>query len=181
MNRQIVISGVGGQGVLFITRLLAQAFMDGGSPVLTSETHGMAQRGGIVISHLKGGDFQSPLIRPGHADLLIALKTETLDQHCGFLKQNGEAVVNAANGAVAGRGLEGITIKTVDADRLAETDNSPGSVNLYMLGAALSLGSICSMDSVKEQVRLRLAKKEEIVVQSALSALDRGFSAVNES
>jgi len=68
IRQQIVISGVGGQGVLFITGLLADAAIDKGLPVFTSETHGMAQRGGTVISHLKVGDFSSPLIRPGHAD-----------------------------------------------------------------------------------------------------------------
>ena len=64
-KQQIVISGVGGQGVLFVTRLLAEAAIARGLPVLTSETHGMAQRGGSVVSHLKVGDFSSPLIRSG--------------------------------------------------------------------------------------------------------------------
>ncbi|MCX5883025.1 MAG: 2-oxoacid:acceptor oxidoreductase family protein, partial [Deltaproteobacteria bacterium] len=51
IKQQIIISGVGGQGVLFVTRLLAEAAMMKGYPVLTSETHGMAQRGGTVVSH----------------------------------------------------------------------------------------------------------------------------------
>ena len=59
-NQQLIISGVGGQGVLFITRLLAEAAIAGGLPVLSSETHGMAQRGGIVVSHLKVGGFAGP-------------------------------------------------------------------------------------------------------------------------
>ena len=53
----------------FVTRLLAEAAIAKGLAVLSSETHGMAQRGGTVLSHLKVGDFSSPLIRPGHADL----------------------------------------------------------------------------------------------------------------
>ena len=97
-RQQIVISGVGGQGVLFVTRLLAEAAIGCGLPVLTSETHGMAQRGGTVISHFKVGEFYSPLIRSGQADGLIALKSENLATHAVFLKPGGWAVVNAADG-----------------------------------------------------------------------------------
>ena len=73
-HQQKVISGVGGQGVLFDTRLMAEAAIRKGLPVLTSETHGMAQRGGTVISHLKVGAYTSPLIRTGQADVLLAMK-----------------------------------------------------------------------------------------------------------
>ena len=96
IKQQIIISGVGGQGVLFVTRLLAEAAMMKGFPVLTSETHGMAQRGGTVVSHLKVGDFSSPLIRPFSADGLLALKPESLAQHGGFVKPGGWAIVNSS-------------------------------------------------------------------------------------
>jgi indolepyruvate ferredoxin oxidoreductase beta subunit len=59
VRQQILISGVGGQGVLFITILLAEAAINKGLPVFTSETHGMAQRGGTVVSHLKVGNFSA--------------------------------------------------------------------------------------------------------------------------
>ena len=132
---QIVISGVGGQGVLFITRLLAEAAIRKGLPVFTSETHGMAQRGGTVISHLKVGDFASPLINPGQADGLIALKAESLDQHGGYLKSGGWAAVNSpAPLAIKGTAR----LFYLDADRLAREMDDPRSVNLIMLGFALS-------------------------------------------
>ena len=70
---QIVILGLGGQGILFITKLLAEAAMVEGREVITSETHGMAQRGGSVESHVKIGAFQGSLVRRGHADCVIAL------------------------------------------------------------------------------------------------------------
>ncbi|MEE4609050.1 MAG: 2-oxoacid:acceptor oxidoreductase family protein [Desulfobacteraceae bacterium] len=81
IRQQIVISGLGGQGVLFVTRLLAEAAIDARLPVFTSETHGMAQRGGTVVSHLKIGAYASPLIRPGQADGLICLKAENVAAH----------------------------------------------------------------------------------------------------
>ena len=71
ISQQLILSGVGGQGILFITRLLAETAIAKGLPVMTSETHGMAQRGGIVISHLKVGSFSSPLVQPGRAAGLI--------------------------------------------------------------------------------------------------------------
>ena len=95
-NQQLIISGVGGQGILFITRLLAETAIEKGFHVLTSETHGMAQRGGIVISHLKIGGFSSPLVRPGQADGLLALKPETVPLHRHFLNADGWIVANAS-------------------------------------------------------------------------------------
>ena len=174
MNHQIVISGVGGQGVLFITGLLATACMDKGAHVLTSETHGMAQRGGTVISHLKIGEFSSPLIRPGSADLLIVLKSENLIQHQGFLKSHAMAVVNSQTATE----ISTATVISLDADQLAKDENNPGSVNLYMLGAALAVTDVCSLEDVKRQVEIRLKGKPEALVTAALTALDKGFHGV---
>lgn len=176
MNHQIIISGIGGQGVLFVTRLLAEACMNDNRHVLTSETHGMAQRGGTVISHLKVGDFKSPLIRPGNADLFIALKSENLDLHYGFLKKSGKAIVNSSevslthtNGA-----------KVLDADFLADQDNNHDSINLYMLGGAMALIPVCSIEKIKQQIKIRFAKKDEKVRDRAAMALERGFKAVKK-
>ena len=105
IQQQIVISGVGGQGVLFVTRLMAEAAIRKGLPVLTSETHGMAQRGGTVISHLKVGAYSSPLIRTGQADVLLAMKDEGAAQHGHYLHRDGWAVVNGADGADGWRRL----------------------------------------------------------------------------
>ncbi len=134
---QIVISGVGGQGVLFITRLLAEVAIAKGLPVFTSETHGMAQRGGTVISHLKVGEFTSPLINPGRADGLIALKAESLVQHGGYVRQGGWAAVNSAT-AITGAGETRFRASFLDADRLAQETNTPKTLNLLMLGFALA-------------------------------------------
>ncbi len=181
MNHQIVISGVGGQGVLFITGLLATACMDRGTHVLTSETHGMAQRGGTVISHLKIGEFASPLIRPGNADLLVVLKSENLIQHQGFLKPDGMAIVNSKLDSPSAAESPASKVIAMDADRLAENADNPGSVNLYMLGAALALMDVCHLDDVKQQIKIRLKGKPESLVTAALTALDKGFNEVKHS
>lgn len=167
MKYQIVISGVGGQGVLFVTRLLAEAAMLRGLPVFTSETHGMAQRGGTVLSHLKVGPFSSPLIQPGCADGLILLKSENRVQHGAFLTASGWLVVNAPeikNGAAA-----------VDADRLALTLNNPKAVNLIVLGYALNIipDFFCNGEDIKTLLEARLADRPDLR-SASLEALETG-------
>ena len=175
---QIVISGVGGQGVLFITRLLAEAAIAKGLPVFTSETHGMAQRGGTVISHLKVGKFTSPLINPGQADGLIALKAESLVQHGGYIKKGGWAVVNSAT-AVAGASDQLFQPSFFDADRLAQEMSAPKTLNLLMLGFALTGIAdksnpnqmlYCDVDDITAILKKRLEGKPGLL-QSAVQAL----------
>jgi len=69
---QYVIVGIGGQGILFSSRVLGHIAMSKGETVIGSEVHGMAQRGGSVISHFKIGDYSSPLVKAGEADTLLA-------------------------------------------------------------------------------------------------------------
>lgn len=174
-GQQIVISGVGGQGVLFVTRLLAGAAINKGIPVLTSETHGMAKRGGTVISHLKVGNFSSPLIRPFHADGLLALKAEGLAQHGSFLSPDGWGVVNSS---IAGEASGNMFY--ADADRAANTMGNPKSVNLVLLGFALAVLSepenlFCGMDDIKKGLYNRLSGKKEML-EGAIKALEAGYS-----
>jgi indolepyruvate ferredoxin oxidoreductase beta subunit len=176
---QIVISGVGGQGVLFITRLLAEAAIEKNLPVFTSETHGMAQRGGTVISHLKVGEFSSPLINPGRAGGLIALKAENMAQHGGYLKADAWAAVNspaAMELPASSRVFE------TDADRLARELGDPRSLNLIMLGFTLACAPQggadramlhCSLDDIKTVLENRLKGKVDLL-QSSLRALMAG-------
>jgi len=179
-RQQIVVSGVGGQGVLFVTRLLADAAIRKGASVLTSETHGMAQRGGVVVSHLKVGDFFSPLVRASRADGLIVLSAENLSLHRRFLGPVGWAVVNAPPKSLPGRGE---VVHAVDADALAKEIGNPQAVNLILLGYALSLPGareaggllFCSADDVRAALHERMAAKESLFA-AALSALALGMS-----
>ena len=182
MNRstmqQIVVSGLGGQGVLLVARLLAEAAMAHGLPVLTSETHGMAQRGGTVLSHLKVGDFASPLIRPGQADGLLALKAENLAAHGPYRREGAWTVVNAAAGADGALCL--------DADRLAGDLGDPRAVNLLVLGFALAAAGgdgrpllFCTRADVERVMQRRLAGRRQML-ESALTALAAGAAAAGD-
>ena len=182
-RQQIIISGVGGQGVLFVTRLLAEAAIAKGLPVFTSETHGMAQRGGTVLSHFKVGDFASPLIRPFQADVLILLKAENLKQHSSFLKSDGWAVSNASDSLAADTGT---VVMTIDADALAQKIENPKAVNLIVLGFALATAEkaaaddqklFCAVADIKNVLSTRFGKNQKML-KASLKALDAGYTAI---
>ena len=97
MNKDILICGVGGQGTVLASRVLAAAAMAEGSPVHSAETIGMAQRGGSVTSHVRIGDRAfSPLIAPGQADMLLAFEPGEAVRNLRYLRRDGIAVVNTA-------------------------------------------------------------------------------------
>ena len=186
VKQQIVISGVGGQGVLFITGLLAQVAIKKGLPVLTSETHGMAQRGGTVVSHLKVGGFSSPLIRPGRADGLLALKAENVGQYGSYLRPDAWVVVNSAEEIKPEGSWSAFC---VNADGLSQQINSPRSLNLLVLGFALSRMSaltaeqkkmFCTLDEIKTVLAERLSTNKALL-DASLRALEAGCAkACNE-
>jgi indolepyruvate ferredoxin oxidoreductase beta subunit len=181
-RQQILVGGVGGQGVLFVTSLLAEAAISRKLPVLTSETHGMAQRGGTVVSHLKVGGFSSPMIRPAQADGLIALKQETIAHLKGYLKPGAWVVANRAPRDAA---VPGVHIFCLDAEELAERTGNPKAANLVLLGFALAQGSgksqggqrlFCSFEELKSVLEKRLGDRKGMLL-SCLRALDAGHGA----
>lgn len=177
-RQQLVISGVGGQGVVFLTRLLAEAAIENGLPVFTSETHGMAQRGGTVISHLKVGDFSSPLVRPFKADGLLALNMAGLDLHGVYLKPGSWTVANHSENRAPE--LAG-SVFTVDADRVAQKINNPRSVNLVVLGFTMAVIEkkidstfFCSIKDIKTVLENRLGDTQKML-NAALTAIATGY------
>ncbi len=145
MNQQIVVSGIGGQGVLFVTRILAEAAIETHQEVLTSETHGMAMRGGTVISHVKIGSFTSPLIRAGQADIALFLHAGNLEVHRGFLKPEGLVYVN--------RDTNGDE-NAIDAAGLAREWGAPVIANLVLLGFAVRRGGLfCDAATIEAVLR----------------------------
>jgi len=181
-NQQIIISGVGGQGVLFVTRLLAEAAIKKSLAVFTSETHGMAQRGGTVLSHLKVGKYASPLIRPAQADGLLALRAENLTQHGAFLKDDGWVVVNGKDDDKMNKSK---SLASIDADMLAREIGNPKAVNLIVLGFALAMAEkkgensitlFCSPAEIKAVLEGRFGKNQKML-RASLKALEAGYNA----
>ena len=153
MKQQIVVSGIGGQGVLFVTRILAEAAIEKGLEVLTSETHGMAMRGGTVISHVKVGPFTSPLIRAGQADIGLFLHAGNLEVHRGFLKPGGLVYLNAAQ---SGAG------EAIDATAIAREHGSLVIANLVLLGFAVRGGRLFCDAAACEAVLKRISSPKQL-------------------
>jgi indolepyruvate ferredoxin oxidoreductase beta subunit len=137
---RLVIAGIGGQGVVFATKLLSQAGLARGAGVIASENHGMSQRGGSVMSHLKIGGSDAPLISRGTADALVGLDRSEAIRNLTFVRQGGAVFVNSANGLddTLRPRLDqlGIGVNAIDAARCAAELGSPAVVNLVVLGFA---------------------------------------------
>lgn len=97
MKYQIVIAGFGGQGSVFLVKILALCAGNKNVACLGTENHGMSQRGGAVSCTIKLGDYTNPVIDANQADLLIGLEKNEALRNLSFLKQNGTLAVNSDN------------------------------------------------------------------------------------
>lgn len=159
MSKNIILCGVGGQGTILASRLIASAAMKKDLPIKTAETIGMAQRGGSVFSHLRmGKGANSPLIARGQADLIIAFEPGEAVRQLPFLKKGGAVVVSKRPvmpvSAMIGKSsydasamisylkehVDRLTI--VDADLAARELRSSKTLNVVLLGAALRSGEL---------------------------------------
>jgi indolepyruvate ferredoxin oxidoreductase beta subunit len=154
MKQQIVVSGIGGQGVLFVTRILAEAAVEMGLEVLTSETHGMAMRGGTVISHVKVGPFTSPLIPSGQADIGLFLHAGNMEVHRPFMKPEGLLYVNSAQ---PGGGA-------IDATAIAAERGALVVANLVLLGFAVRQGKLFCDAGTVEAVLKRISPEKQLAL-----------------
>ncbi len=164
MKQQIIVSGIGGQGVLFLTRVIAQVAVERGIPVMTSETHGMAQRGGTVLSTIKVGCFASPLIRTGQADLGLLLWDANLAVHQSLLKKDATLVINSNK--------EGVGIR-IDAAKFARKMGNSVLLNLILLGVAVKQQKVfCQADECETAIK-KLAPAK--FVEQNLAAFRKGL------
>lgn len=164
INQQIIVSGIGGQGVLFLTRVIAQVAVDRAMPVLTSESHGMAQRGGTVLSTIKVGNFAAPLIRFGQADAGLLLWEANLPVHRPLLKSAGSLLINTDQQGEGDR---------IDASAIARTMGKAVLANLVLLGRAIHLNTLfCTEEECVAAIR-KLAPEK--FLEQNLQAFYFGF------
>ena len=179
MSTNIVLCGVGGQGTVLASKLIATAAMGRGIPVKTAETIGMAQRGGSVFSHVRVGDgAASPLVGRGTADVIVAFEPAEAVRQLPFLRRGGAVVVSnrpvvpvsAMTGGPA-YDLEAIMgylraqeasgrigdLAVVDADRAAQELGSAKCLNVVLLGAAVRSGALgLSAEDVRSAIHERV-------------------------
>ena len=150
----ILISGVGGQGVLLTSKIIAEAALLSGLDVKQSEVHGMAQRGGSVLSQVRFGEkVFSPIVSEGEADLLIGFEPLETARYLHFLKDDGAVIYNTRTIGTIGVSIaaeqypsslqEAIksrarTVMPFDGTQLAVAAGDKRTLNLVLLGAALT-------------------------------------------
>jgi len=148
MNVQMIISGVGGQGVLLVTRVFSELALKEGFPIIGSEDHGMSQRGGSVMTHLKIGNFDSPLVKKGSADVLLSLEKNEAYKTLSYLKPSsdgrdgGLCFINGSDSNYMTQEIQaylkekGIETYVFGADRCAKGMGSVQSANIALIGFA---------------------------------------------
>ena len=192
MTGNILISGVGGQGVVLASKLVARAAMMQGLFARTAETIGMAQRGGSVVSHVRLGPSHSPLIPMGAADLILALEPAEAVRCLPYLKPGGVVVtgtkaVQPVTASLAGGGYDPAEMLSYIAARAAlhEIDTEPicravGSsraANMALLGAAAATGELGLTTGELEAALGEMGGK---FLSVNLSALRMGASAITK-
>lgn len=156
MNKDILLCGVGGQGIVLVSKLLAAAATASGEKVHSAETIGMAQRGGSVTSHVRIGNAYSPMIPKGKADLLLAFEPAEAVRNLPYLKEGGTVIVNripimpvtASLGNSSYNGEEMIAylkekvgrLIVLDSEQLCTPLHSTKVFNVVMLGVAAAAG-----------------------------------------
>ncbi|USN98910.1 MAG: indolepyruvate oxidoreductase subunit beta [Phycisphaeraceae bacterium] len=190
MEQNVVLAGVGGQGILTIARAISTAGLRRGLNIRQAEVHGMSQRGGAVQSHLRFADTElfSDLIPMGQADLVIAVEPLESLRYVSMLKPDGlivastNAFVNIGNYPPIEEVLERIAGLgrhiLVDADRLARAAGSARAANVVMLGAA-SLHLDMSAEELENAVASMFESKGEKVVSVNRRAFRFGRNAAS--
>ncbi|MDD1653842.1 MAG: indolepyruvate ferredoxin oxidoreductase subunit beta [Methanomicrobiales archaeon] len=169
----VLIVGVGGQGVILASNVLGEACLAEGRPVKAAETHGMAQRGGSVECHVRIGGTLGPLIPPGGADVILAFDLLEALRYRHYLAPKGTMVVNRHMVVPTSAFMQGLAVPTVeealgklqdlalcplDADALALEAGSPLTQNIVMVGAGSSHLPI-SVESLKGAVKRSVPPK----------------------
>jgi len=142
---QYLIAGVGGQGVVTAASVLSKTATNQGMRVLGSETHGMSQRGGSVVSHWKVGEFRAPLVRKGAADCMLAFNEVEGYRNLDFVRPGGRILFNAPDGVlrpeiVAYLEEQEIEYVVIDGLAVVATRRWYKSLNQLVLGCAAGLG-----------------------------------------
>lgn len=150
MKANIIIVGVGGQGILLTSKILGYLALKMGDDVKVSEVHGMSQRGGSVITHVRiGENVPSPLVTPGEADMVIAFEWLEALRSEFYLRQGGAMIANThrmlpmpvimGKAAYPEQTIDGHPLYALDAQELAERCGSVRAVNIVLLGVLSQL------------------------------------------
>lgn len=190
MKRDIILAGVGGQGILSIATVIGDAALSEGLYLKQAEVHGMSQRGGDVQSNLRlsSEPIHSDLISKGGADLIISLEPMEALRYMEYLKEDGWIVtssvpfVNIPNYPALEEVLAHVQSfehhVLLDVEQLAKDAGAPAqAANMVLLGASIPMLGI-EYDKVIAGVKRIFERKGEKVVSANIAAIEAGYKAV---
>lgn len=185
MKKDIIISGVGGQGIVTIAAIIGYAAVEEGLSFKQSEVHGMSQRGGDVSSHfrLSSEEIFSDLIPFGSANLIISVEPMEALRYLPYLADDGWLITNTKpyenipNYPPIDELIEEINKFpnhiAIDADQIAKSIGAPKSANVVILGSASPFLDI-DYKKLENAIRLIFGRKGEDVVETNITALTKG-------
>ena len=184
----IILSGVGGQGVLSVGAIVSMAAMKEGLKVRQSEVHGMAQRGGAVLAHLRisSGVIECDLIPRGGADVVLSMEPLEALRYLEYLRPEGALVtasepfenipdypeIEKIHEAVKAQ----VNANLIDAKKLAKEAGAMRAVNMVLVGA-LSVNLPLKPESIEDAIREKFIAKGEAIVETNLKAFALGREA----
>ncbi len=187
MKTDIILCGVGGQGILSIATIIGEAALREGLNIKQAEVHGMSQRGGDVQSNLRisSSPIHSDLIAKGSADVIISMEPmEALRYLPYFNKENGWIITSSAPFVnipnypdiekIKAEYAKMRNVVSIDIEALAKDNGIPRSANVILLGAALGAIGI-DRDKIENAIRSVFGRKGESVVEANIKALAIGI------
>ena len=188
MKQDIILAGVGGQGILSIATVIGSAALEQGLHLKQAEVHGMSQRGGDVQSNLRlsSDPIHSDLIPRGAADLIVSLEPMEALRYVPYLTPQGWVITNTVpfvnipdyppmDNIMAELGKLPHLI-AIDVDAIAKEVGSPRSANMVLLGATAAVLHILDPEKLRDGIRRIFGRKGEAIVDANIKAFDAGFA-----
>ena len=190
MKKDIILCGVGGQGILSIATIIGEAATKAGVNLKQAEVHGMSQRGGDVQSNLRLSTeaIWSDLIPQSGADVVISMEPMESLRYLAYLSPKGTIVTsskpfvnipNYPDEAALNAELDALpSVAKLDIETVAKDCGNPRGANMVLLGMAAPYLEIISIDQLRSAIATVFARKGEDIVNANLKAFDAGVAAV---
>lgn len=192
MKKDIILSGVGGQGILSIATVIGEAATRAGLHLKQAEVHGMSQRGGDVQSNLRlsTDEIYSDLIPQGQADLIIAMEPMEALRYLPYLSEDGwvitssEPFINIPNypdTEALYQELDALKhVKKLGIETLAKENQMPKSANMILLGMAAPFIEIISPEDLRKSIMRIFMSKGEKIISDNVNAFDLGYNSAKQ-
>ena len=187
MKKDIILSGVGGQGILSIATVIGWAALEEDLNLKQAEVHGMSQRGGDVQSNLRlsSEPIFSDLIPKGECDIILSLEPMEALRYLPWLSKNGWIVtnttpfINIPNYPAIEDLMSELNnvpnVITLDCDTIAKETGSPRSANMVLLGASAAVMEILEPDKLRKGIEAIFSRKGEAIVAANIAAFNAGL------